>query len=94
MIWQWIGFIFGGGLGWSLVFFDVIAYTYILHPETQLSLYIRHQIKSKQFKQAYESIKRRRSEFNKLTTRSVLFQIVWVVLAVFGLTSVNGLFGK
>lgn len=94
MIWKIISLIVGVGIGWSLVFLDVIAYIYILHPETQASLYIQYQIKSKQFKQAYDSIKRRDSEFNKLITRSILFRVAWVVLAVFTLTSVGSLFGR
>ncbi|MBU1084946.1 MAG: hypothetical protein ABIJ43_03765 [Candidatus Beckwithbacteria bacterium] len=94
MIWNIVGFIVGGGIGWSLVFMDVIAYIYILHPEVQVSQYISYQIKNKQFKQAFESIKRRQGEFDKLTTRSALFQVVWVVLAVFTLSSVASWFGK
>lgn len=94
MIWQWIGFIVGGAIGWNLAFLDMVAYIYILHPEVQLSQQISYQIKNKQYKQAFELIKRRQSEFDKLTVRSALFQVAWVVLAVFTLTSVPSLFGK
>lgn len=94
MIWQWIGFIAGGAIGWSLAFLDIVAYIYILHPEVQLSQQISYQIRNKQYKQAFELIKRRQEEFDKLTVRSALFQVVWVILAVFALTSVPSLFGK
>jgi len=73
---------------------DMIAYIYILHPETQVSQHAAHLIENKQFRQAYDLIRRRQDEMDKLTTRSALFQVVWVVLAVFALTSVPHLFGK
>ena len=94
---EWFGvvtLVIGGLLGWSLVWFDKIAYIYILHPEAQISQYVQHQVKQRRFRQAFEVIEQRAAEMDKLTTRSVLFQSAWVVLALFAITSVAGWFGK
>ena len=84
----------GGVVGWHLIWFDVIAFAYILHPEAQVSQYIQFQINNRRFKKAAEMVALRIGEFDKLTTKTVLFQIAWVVLTVFTLTSTAGWFGK
>ncbi|MFH0942970.1 MAG: hypothetical protein V1810_02230 [Candidatus Beckwithbacteria bacterium] len=84
----------GAAIGWLMPIFDYVAYVYILHPEAQISQYLKYEIVKKQFKPAWETVKRRRGEFDKLTTRGILFQLVWVVLAVFAITSTTGWFGK
>ena len=94
MFWNVVGLVIGGGLGWGVPFLDVVAYIYILHPETQVAQVVGYQIKSRQLRQAFDTIKRRQGELEKLTTRSALFQVVWVVLAVFTVTSVPNWFGK
>lgn len=86
--------VLGGIVGWLMPWFDKIAYVYILHPEAQVSQYVQHQVKQKQLKQAFETLKQRGGEFDKLTTRSALFQVAWVILAFFALSSVGSLFGK
>lgn len=94
MIIKIINIILGGIIGWLLVYFDYVAYIYILHPEAQISQYLKWQLGKKQFKAFWETLKRRQAEFDKLTTRGILFQLVWVVLAIFALTSTAGNFGK
>lgn len=84
----------GGMIGWLLVYFDYAAYIYILHPETQISQYLKWQLEKRQFKAFFETVKRRRNEFDKLTTRGILFQLAWVILAIFTLTSTSEGFGK
>lgn len=84
----------GGVVGWLIPWFDKIAYVYIIHPEAQVSQYVQYQIQLKRFKSAFGVLKTRSGEFDKLTTRSMLFQVAWVVLAVFSITSVAGGFGK
>ncbi len=81
-------------IGWLIPWFDRIAYIYILHPEAQASQYIKYQIAQKQFKAAWKSLNTRAREFDKLTTRGILFQLAWVVLAFFAVTSAAGWFGK
>lgn len=86
--------ILGAGIGWLVAWADKIAFVYILHPEAQVSQYFQYQVKQKNWKGAWESLKTRGKEMNKLTTRSVLFQLTWVVLGVFAITSVGSWFGR
>lgn len=89
-----LGLVLGGFFGWGMVWFDRVAYVYILHPEAQLSQYVNFYIKKKEFKKGLDLLNKRSGEMDKLTTRSALFQVAWVVLAVFTLTSIAGWFGK
>ncbi|MEK7514011.1 MAG: hypothetical protein AAB580_03925 [Patescibacteria group bacterium] len=89
-----LGGIIGGIVGWWVSWADRIAYVYILHPEAQVSQYVKFQIGQKQWRKAWEVIKTRGGEMTKLTTRSVLFQLAWVVLGFFAVTSVGSWFGK
>ena len=84
----------GGVIGWSLPWLDKLAYVYILHPEVQVSQYVKFKIKQKQYKSAFETLNSRGGEFDKLTTRSFLFQVAWIGLAIFAISSVGSLFGK
>jgi len=89
-----INIILGGAVGWFLPILDKIAYIYILHPEAQISQYLKWQLEKKQFKAFWETLKRRQGELDKLTTRGILFQAAWLVLAIFTVTSVPGWFGR
>lgn len=89
-----INIILGGIVGWLIPALDKIAYIYILHPEAQISQYLKWQLERRQFKNFWETLKRRQAEFDKLTTRGILFQAVWLVLAIFTVTSVPGWFGQ
>jgi hypothetical protein len=84
----------GAVIGWCLPALDKIAYIYILHPEAQISQYFRFQLKNKQWRKAYELLRLRGSELDKLTTRGLLFQLGWLGVALFALTSTAALFGK
>ena len=84
----------GAAVGWLIPWFDKIAYIYILHPEAQVAQYVKYQISQKQWRGAWTSLKLRSREFDQLTTRGVLFQLAWVVLAFFAVTSAAGWFGK
>jgi len=89
-----INIILGGIVGWFLPVLDKIAYIYILHPEAQISQYLKWQLEERQFKAFWETLKRRQGELDKLTTRGILFQAAWLVLAIFTVTSVPGWFGR
>ncbi|MCG2691511.1 hypothetical protein L6272_01645 [Microgenomates group bacterium] len=89
-----INIILGGIVGWFLPALDKIAYIYILHPEAQISQYLKFQLEKRQWKSFWETLKSRQAEFDKLTTRGILFQAAWLVLAVFTVTSVPGWFGR
>jgi hypothetical protein len=94
MIIKIINIILGGAVGWFLPVLDKIAYIYILHPEAQISQYLKWQLEKKQFKAFWETLKGRQAELDKLTTRGILFQAAWLVLAIFTVTSVPGWFGR
>jgi len=89
-----INIILGGAVGWFLPILDKIAYIYILHPEAQISQYLKWQLEKKQLKNFLETLQRRQGELDKLTTRGILFQAAWLVLAIFTVTSVPGWFGR
>ena len=91
---QVLSLVGGGIVGWLLVYFDYVAYIYILHPEAQISQYLKWQLEKRQFKPFWQTLQRRQGEIDKLTTRGILFQIVWLVLAIFVVTSTTGNFGK
>lgn len=94
MIINIISIIAGGVIGWFLPALDKIAYIYILHPEAQISQYLRFQLERNQFQAFWKTLKSRQGEFDKLTTRGILFQLTWIVLAIFTMTSVPELFGQ
>lgn len=94
MIINIINIILGGAVGWFLPILDKIAYIYILHPEAQISQYLKWQLGKRQFKGFLETLQRRQAELDKLTTRGILFQVAWLVLAIFTVTSVPGWFGR
>ena len=89
-----ISIILGAVIGWLIPWLDKIAYIYILHPEAQVSQYVKYQIDQKQWRAAFNSLNRRAKDFDQLTTRGILFQLAWVVLAFFAVTSAAGWFGK
>lgn len=91
---QALAILTGAIIGWLIPWLDRIAYIYILHPEAQVAQYVKYQIDKKQFKAAWQSLNTRSKEFDKLTTRGILFQLAWVVLAFFAVTSAAGWFGK
>jgi len=89
---EMVGLGLGGILGWEIVWFDKIAYVFILHPETQIAQYVKYHISRKNYKAALALLTER--QVDKLTTRSAMFQVAWVVLGLFALTSVASHFGK
>lgn len=92
----WIGIaeLFAGVLlGVWILFFDRIVYTFS-YPNEQLSQHYVWLWKQKKRREALALLDQRRSEQQKLTFRSGLFMVVWVLLAFFALTSTVVMFGK
>ncbi len=89
-----VGLLVGGVLGWWLAWFDRVAYVLILHPEAQVSQYVRYHLGKRNYRQAWDLLEKRGGELDKLTTRGFLFQAAWLVLALFAITSVASMFGK
>jgi len=96
--WQlWIpvlSWLIGGFIGRWLISFDRLVDVYFAHPETQLSHYVRYYLQKGQWRWAWTTLNRRKNEQLRLTFRSGLFQIIWVGLAIFALTSTASLLGK
>ena len=86
--------IVGGGVGWFLAWFDRLVYVYWSHAQTQLSQHVRYRFERGDIKGGLRLLKERKKELKELGFRSVLFQIVWVLVAIFALTSTTSWFGK
>ncbi|KKU87097.1 MAG: hypothetical protein UY18_C0046G0002 [Microgenomates group bacterium GW2011_GWF2_47_9] len=90
---QWSGWIVGVCVGVLILFMDRIAYVYA-YPQEQLSQQFLWFVKNKNWGRALSILDTRRAEQEKLTFRSAIFMGVWVLLALFAITSTSGLFGK
>lgn len=64
------------------------------NPQSSLALAVAPLLSLKQYKQTLILLGQRNKELTKLALKSVLFQVAWVVLAFFILTSTAGIFGK
>lgn len=87
------GWFCGGFLGWNLLFLDSVTDCYFTHPEKNL-----HEQAKAVFKQkgiwAWFKFFSSREIREKSALRSVLFQLTWVFLAFFTVTSTVSWFGK
>jgi len=72
---------------------DQLFYIFFSNPEDQLCLQAKWLIKEKKFAQCWDLLSSKVEE-QKLASRSILFQLAWVILAFFTLTSTLGVFGK
>lgn len=89
-----VGWLIGGFIGYWLLSLDRLVDVYLTHPETQLAHYVRYYIQKGNYRWAWQTLRQRKDEQTRLTFHSVLFQAIWVVLAVFTLTSTSALLGK
>ncbi len=96
--WQWtwglLGLWAGGLMGFALTYLDRLIYVYWLHPEDDLSQLIRDHLRQKRWKLALKEMYQRRNEQVKLTTRSAVFVMAWMPLALFAVTSTGSLFAE
>lgn len=93
VIWDLILWFLGAFLGGYFIKLDQLLYIYFTQPETRLSLEIKSLLQQKRNNEAWSLLRQRVGE-QRLAFRSALFQVVWVVLAFFTLTSTNVIFGK
>lgn len=84
----------GGTVGYLILELDRFVDVYVANPDTKLAQEIRSRISSNQFVLAWKILLHNQKLQPKLTFRSALFQVVWVVLAFFTLTSTSSWFGK
>ena len=92
--WEILGWWLGGAVGWWLLVLDRWVWVYWTRPETQLAHRVRWLVSQRRIKEAWEEILRRKEEQDRLAFRSVLFQLAWLGLAFFAVTSTAGMFGK
>jgi hypothetical protein len=85
--WLWLG----GILGLELEWIDRWIYIYWTRPEDQLSIYFKHLIKQKQYKIAIKTVISRGNEQCHLVSKSVIFLLIWVVIAVYVATSTGSI---
>ncbi len=83
----------GAFLGAYFIKLEQIFYVYFTHPEEALSVEVKNLINQKRKKEVWQLLRQRVGE-QKLAFRSALFQVIWVVLAFFVLTSTSSVFGK
>ncbi|PIS08772.1 hypothetical protein COT75_04795 [Candidatus Beckwithbacteria bacterium CG10_big_fil_rev_8_21_14_0_10_34_10] len=80
-------------LGVHFLKFDQFFHAYFTQPDKPLSLEVKALVQQKKIGQAWDLLSLREGE-QKLAFRSFFFQIAWVGLAIFTLTSTSSLFGK
>lgn len=96
--WQWsLGLLslwMGGLVGFGLTYLDRLIYVYWLHPEEDLSQLVRDLIHRGRWKLALKEMYQRRKEQAKLTTRSAVFVLAWMPLALFAVTTTGSWFAE
>ncbi len=85
---------FGLLMGFYLPIIDHIIYAFILRPELEVSKNIRSMISVKRAKELVSYIKQTQEERQKLIIHTAYFQIVFLLLTFFILTSSSSLFGR
>jgi hypothetical protein len=89
-----VSWLVGGFIGYWLLSLDRFVDVYLTHPETQLSHYVRYYIQKGNYRWAWTTLEQRKAEQTRLTFHNAVFQAIWVILAVFAVTSSPGLLGK
>jgi len=87
LIWLWMG----GLLGLAFVYVDRLLHVYMTRPQEQLSLYVKHFIQQKNYRQALQLLAQRGDEQRFLMIRSVIFMIAFAPLAFYVITSTGSL---
>ena len=86
----WLGVL----VGFYLPIIDHIIYAYVLRPELEVSGHIRSLISIKKVRELVSYINQTESERQKLIIHTCYFQVVFLILTFFILTSSSSLFGR
>ncbi len=73
------------------VFVDRLVYVYVTRPHEQLSEYVQHLIREKQFRAAVKALYERRAEQVHLSTRTVFFIVAWIPIGLYVITSTGSM---
>ncbi|MGI5828328.1 MAG: hypothetical protein ACOX6V_04900 [Patescibacteria group bacterium] len=84
----------GGMFGYVVLSLDRIIDIYITHPNTKLAGYVKQLVSQGWYRQAWQVIQANKHLQPRLVFHSVLFQAIWVFLALFTVTSTFQLFGQ
>lgn len=85
--WPLLGLLLGGVLGMTMPLVDRLVYVYYSKPHEQLSMQVKMLISKSKFGEAMNLLAMRGGEQVRLSTNNVLFMAVWVMLAIFLITS-------
>ncbi|OGM12113.1 hypothetical protein A2Z22_03420 [Candidatus Woesebacteria bacterium RBG_16_34_12] len=89
-----IGFWLGGLIGTLLPYSDHFIYVYFLRPIEPMSLEVRSLVGGKNLRRAFELLITTRRERQKMIFHTVYFQIIFLVLTFFVITSSGSIFGR
>ena len=84
----------GAAFGLGIGFVDKLLYTYITRPNDVFSKQVKNLISQKRFGEVIKVIAEDRDETRQLATNNILFLFVWIVLALFLITSSLSSFGR
>lgn len=88
LIWLWVG----GLAGFYFNYLDRLIYALLVKPDEQLSLHLKHLIRHGRYLDIPRLLQARGDEQAHLLTRSALFMVVWVPLAIFVMSSTSSQF--
>lgn len=90
LVWWWLG----GVLGFLFVFSDRLVHALVTNPEEILSLKIKQLFAQRKLVGGLALALDEREKQKNLVMRSALFLVVWLVLAIWTVTSVAGWFPR
>ena len=85
--WDSLWFLIGGFLGLFMFWVDRFVYIYMTKPHEQLSMQVKMLIGRNAYQDAVRLLLQRRFEQTRLSMNNILFIGVWLVLALFMVTS-------
>lgn len=92
--WQYLLTLLGAFLGMYVGVVDRLVYAYMTQPTDPFSLQLKNLVTQHRYLEMIKVAHEDRQNFRKLSTNNILFIGVWVVLALFVLTSSLSYFGQ
>lgn len=86
--------VLGGLIGWNLLRLDRLVFVYFTDPENEVSRGFKAFVTQKRWLEAWRYLRAYKERQTRLAFRSVIFQAIWLILAIFAITSTTSFFGK
>jgi hypothetical protein len=86
-------FVVGVVIGFSLFFFDRLAHVFFIQPETEFSQLVKESWRKKDIIGIIKLLSVAKTLQEHLTTRSVLFLCIYIILTIFVITSTGSTLG-